>query len=310
MQSAHLDEEERRQAARGAWTSLLVNALLTVAKGAVGLTTGSRALFADAVHSAADLVGSLAVMIGLQVARKPPDEDHPYGHGKAELISSGVVATLLVAAAIDVGFNSIHSLWQPPTQPHLISAYTALVAIVVKEFMYQYNFRLGKRLNSHSLIASAMDHRSDVFSSIAALIGIVLSLAGLWLHVDWLRKMDSVAGAVVALLVLRIGFEIARDSVNLLMDRVVQGEFISEYEQTILNVSGVKRIDELRVRDHGRYLIVDVKIGVDATISVAAGHNIAVQVKNRLMRQFPLVHDVLVHVNPFYPEECEDVHHD
>jgi cation diffusion facilitator family transporter len=305
------EEEESRQVARGAWSSLLVNAVLTVGKGGIGLMTGSRALFADAVHSAADLVGSLAVMIGLQVARKPPDADHPYGHGKAELISSGIVAGLLVAAALDVGFNSIRSLWQPPSEPHWSAAAAAFVAIVMKEIMYIYNYRLGKRLNSRSLVASAMDHRSDVYSSIAALIGIGLALLGKALGVNWLLKMDGVAGAFVAALVLKIGFEISRDAVQLLMDRVILDDaYITEYEQAILAVPGTEHIDELRVRDHGRYLIADVQISVDGTLTVTAGHDIAVQVKQALMQQFPRVQDVFVHVNPFYPEECEDVHLD
>jgi cation diffusion facilitator family transporter len=304
VQSMQHEKEEQHQVARGAWSSLIVNAVLTVGKGAVGLSTGSRALLADAVHSAADLVGSLAVMIGLKVARKPPDEDHPYGHGKAELISSGVVAGLLVAAAIDVGYNAIRSLWQPVPDPSWVSALAAFVAILVKEWMYRYNYRLGKRLNSKSLMASALDHRSDVFSSIAALIGIGLSLLGKAMGVDWLLHMDGVAGAVVAVLVLRIGYEISRESVQLLMDRVIlDGEYIAAYERVIHSVAGVQQMDALRIRDHGRYLMADVKISVDANITVADGHQIAVGVKHALMVDFPRLQDVLVHVNPYNPEE-------
>lgn len=299
-------DDERRLAGRGVWSSLIVNAALTVGKGGVGLIAGSQALFADAVHSGADLVGSIAVLVGLRVARKPPDEDHPYGHGKAELLSSSIVAALLIAAALDVGVSSVRSLWRLPHTPYLASAYAAMAAVIVKEIMYQYNYRIGKRLNSKSLMASALDHRSDVFSSIAALVGIGLSLVGHWAGIKWLLRMDSIAGAFVSVLILKIGYDILQDSAQLLMDRVVQGEPVAEFEQTILSVAGVEHIDELRVRDHGQYLLIDVEISVNAQATVAAGHEIAARVKQGLMQTFPRIHDVLVHVNPYYPDERED----
>ncbi|MCL6636839.1 MAG: cation diffusion facilitator family transporter [Alicyclobacillus sp.] len=298
-------QAEERQASTGAWTNLVVNLVLAVGKGVVGWWSGSRALFADAIHSAADLAGSVAVLIGVQVAKKPPDADHPYGHGKAELISAGVVAGLLLAAAVEVGVSAVGSFFHPPMQPRVAAAVAALVAVVTKELMFQYNYRLGKRLHSRSLMAAALDHRSDVFSSLAALCGIVLSLAGKRWHMAWLERMDAVASLFVALLVLKMGFDLARDSVHLLMDRVVEGEQLRPYERLILAVPGVEHIDELRVRDHGRYVIVDVKISVDADISVAQGHGIAAEVKQQLTASNPRVLDVLVHVNPCYPYERE-----
>ncbi|MBX5437107.1 MAG: cation transporter [Alicyclobacillaceae bacterium] len=289
-----------RQAQVAAWVSMAVNVMLTLAKGAVGWFTGSRALLADAVHSAADVVGSVAVIIGLRIARKPPDRDHPYGHGRAELISTVVVAALLALAGIDVGYQSVRALWEPPVRPQWASAYAAAAAILVKECLFQYNFRLGRRLHSQSLMASAYDHRSDVFSSVAALAGILLSLAGRRGHAAWLQHMDPVAGAVVAVLVLRMGYRIAWDSVQMLMDRVVEGEALQPYLQVVQAVPGVEQVGDIRVRDHGRYVLVDVKISVNAEITVKAGHDIAVDVKRGLKQAFPRVSDVMVHVNPHY----------
>jgi cation diffusion facilitator family transporter len=302
----HAYSSEAREAQVGAWSSALVNIILAVGKGTIGLLFGSRALFADAIHSAADLLGSFAVMIGLKIARKPPDAEHPYGHGRAELISSTIVAGLLMAAAVEVAVNSIHSFWSMPEDPHVVSAAAAIASIVIKEFMYQYNYQLGKRLQSKSLLASAVDHRSDVFSSIAALIGILLSLIGKHLGIHWLLYMDAVAGAFVALLVFKMGYGIAVDAVQVLMDRVVTDDELAPYAHFISGIPGVRRIDELRARDHGRYVIVDVEISVDAEISVAAGHVIAAAVKHAMEQEFRRVEDVLVHVNPFYSDEREE----
>jgi cation diffusion facilitator family transporter len=293
----------RKQGTVMSYINALANVLLAVGKGIVGALAGSDALIADAVHSAADLVGSLAVIIGLRIAQKPPDEDHPYGHGRAELIAATIVSGFLVAASVEVAYNSIRSFFFAPTKPQLVAAGTAFAAMIVKEVLFRYNIRLGHKLNSKSLIASAYDHRSDVFSSFAAFIGILLSIVGLHLHIVWLRYMDAVAGVFVALLVLKMAIEIAKDSLQSLMDRVVlEEENLTPYMRAARSVPGVERIDDIRVRDHGQYVMVDIEIGVDADITVAAGHDIAAHVRATLRSEFELIQDVFVHVNPHYKD--------
>jgi cation diffusion facilitator family transporter len=287
-----------------------MNVLLTVVKGSVGWWTGSRALVADAVHSAADVIASLVVIVGLRIANKPPDENHPYGHGKAELLSSALVGLFLLAAAVDVGYGAIHALSEPPPAPHVLAAATALAAIVIKEALFQYSYRLGQRLNSRSLLASAYDHRSDVVSSTAALLGIVLSLAGAHWGIPWLLRMDAAASALVAVLIGKMGIEVMRDATRVLMDTAAAPMELDAYRGFIEQIEGVQRIDELRIRDHGRYVIVDVKIGVDAGITVAEGHDIAAEVKRRMMEAYPRVLDVFVHVNPYYGGNEEGTAHD
>ncbi len=293
--------EGDRELKIAAWWNAITNVILTVAKGVVGILAGSQALVADGVHSAADVAGSLAVVIGLRIARKPPDADHPYGHGRAEVIAASIVAGFLAAAGLEVMVSSIKALTEAPVSPEIVAAITAFVAVIIKEILYRYNYRLGKRLHSKSLIATAYDHRSDVFSSLAALIGIGLSILGERIHILWLMHMDAVAGIFVALLVLKMGYEIAKDSWQTLMDRVVvEDENLSPYLQLIEHISGVRRVDDIRVRDHGRYVIVDVKIRVDAFITVDKGHSVAAEVRHRMKERFPRVQDVLVHVNPYY----------
>jgi cation diffusion facilitator family transporter len=285
---------------RAAYTNAVLNVLLAAVKGVVGVLASSNALIADAVHSASDVAGSVAVIIGLRIARKPPDEDHPYGHGKAELLAATMVAGLLVAAAIEVGISSVHSFLHAPTIPELVAAYVAFAAMIVKEFLFRYNYRLGRLLSSKSLMAQAYDHRSDVYSSLAALIGIVLSILGNRLHQHWLMRMDAAAGLFVAVLVLKMAFEIAKDSLQSLMDRVVvEEENLAPYRAQVEGIHGVCSIDELRVRDHGQYVIVDIEIGVDGDITVLAGHDIAAEVRRVLRNRFVRVQDVFVHVNPY-----------
>lgn len=286
------------------YLNAILNVLLAVAKGVVGVLAHSEALIADAVHSASDLVGSVAVIVGLRIARKPPDEDHPYGHGKAELIASICVSVLLIAASIEVFYSSTVSFLHSPRAPEWIAAVMAFVAVVVKEVLYRYNVKLGKRLRSKSLLAQASDHRADVYSSLAALIGIVLAVVGERLGIRWLMYTDAAAGVFVAALVLKMAIEIAKDALEILMDRVVLSEeALQPYCREVMHVQGVRAIDEIRVRDHGQYVIVDIEIAVDANITVLAGHDIAAAVRDRLREKFDRVQDVFVHVNPYDPRE-------
>ncbi|MCL6452568.1 MAG: cation diffusion facilitator family transporter, partial [Alicyclobacillus sp.] len=211
-------------------------------------------------------------------------------------------AALFLGAARGGGEPGTPALCHPPKHPAGAAAGAAAVAIAVKQVLYRYNLRLGRRLHSRSLIAAAMDHRSDVVSSAAALVGIAVSLAGLHLGRRWMLYGDAGSSVVVAALILRIGVQVALDAVHTLMDRAVPDEQLQRYRDVIAAIPGVERIDELRARDHGQYLIVDVKISVDADITVADGHGIAADVKERMRAVFPQVLDVLVHVNPYYRE--------
>ncbi len=298
-------DRAQQQARRAAAVSMMVNIALTALKVIIGVISGSRALLADAVHSGADVVGSIAVMVGLRVANKPPDRDHPYGHGKAELLSSSLVALILFVASVEVAFTSVRALFVSAHPPEVLAIYGAAVSIVVKEWMYRWNYRVGRRMNSQSLLVSAYDHRSDVYSSIAALIGIVLAVFGRHVHIHWLMYMDDIAGAVVALLVMKMAIHIAADSMNVLMDRSLEGTDLQIYIDCVRSVNGVLRVDDVRVRDHGQYVLVDVKISVDADLTVLQGHQIAGDVKRRLVDEFDRVRDVLVHVNPYFPIQLE-----
>lgn len=297
-----MSENRFAKAETGAWVGILGNIVLAVMKGIVGWFAGSKALMADAFHSASDVAGSIAVLIGIKAAQKPPDKDHPYGHGKAESIAAIVVSVLLLFVGIEIAVSGVKSILSGVEAPPAGYAVAAiLVSIVVKEAMFQYKYRLGRKLSSQALIANAWEHRSDVYSSIAALVGVGGALFGSWLHMPILYYLDPVAGLVVAVLVLRMGYRLVMEAIHNTMDHVLHDEDAKELIDAVQVVLGVITVDELRAREHGHYVIVDVKISVNPRISVLEGHDVAKRVKRHLMHRFTHVSDVFIHVNPYDP---------
>ena len=296
-----MEKDERfKQAEFGAIVGIVGNIILAIVKAVIGYIGNSKALLADAVHSASDVIGSLAVLFGLRAAKQPPDEDHPYGHGKAESISAIIVAVLLFIVGLEIAISSIKAFSQELEPPKGITIFAGVLSIVVKEGMFQYKFRLGKRVNSDAIIANAYEHRSDVFSSIAALIGICAAIIGGKLGIDWLVYADPIAGLVVSLLVVKMAWSIGAEAIHATLDHVLHEEDVIPLREAVLQVDGVKKIGSLYAREHGHYVIVDIKVSVDPYITVEEGHRIGKHVKEILMKQ-DNVQNVFVHINPYSP---------
>jgi cation diffusion facilitator family transporter len=288
-----------KQAEFAAWVGIVVNIFLAIFKMAIGLIGNSRALVADAVHSASDVVGSLAVLVGLRAAKLPPDEDHPYGHGKAESIAAIIVAVILFMVGVQIAYSSFEALFEPIVSPSLIAVYAALISIVIKEIMFQYKYRLGKKLRSDALIINAWEHRSDVLSSIAAVLGIGGAVLGGYIGVSWMVYLDPGAGILVSLLVMRMAWILGKESIHNTLDHVLHEEDAFELKKTAEEVEGVIQVDELHAREHGHYVIIDIKIAVDPYLTVEEGHAIGKVVKETLIKKHEYVQDVLIHVNPY-----------
>lgn len=297
--------EEMRQAETGAWVGIVGNLILAVMKGVIGVIADSRALVADAVHSASDVAGSLAVLIGIRVAQEPPDQDHPYGHGKAESIAAIIVSVILVMVGFEIGRGSFESLFEEVTAPGWLAVVAATVSIVAKEAMFQYKYRLGKRIGSQAIIANAWEHRSDVYSSLAALVGIGGAILGERLGIHSLVYLDAVAGIFVSLLVMRMAYYLAKESIHTTLDHVLHEEDAAELVETVAAVAGVRRVDELLAREHGFYVIVDVKVAVDPDMTVEEGHRIGKEVKKALVEGHQHVSNVMVHINPYREEPAD-----
>lgn len=296
------NEQRFRQAKTAAIVGIVGNMALAAIKAVVGVWSQSQALIADAAHSASDVAGSFAVWVGLRAAARPPDEDHPYGHGKAESIAAIIVAVLLFLVGLEIGRSALMSLFVPLSPPGVAAIYVLLLSIVVKEAMFRYKYRLGQRLNSDALIVNAYEHRSDVFSSLAALVGVGAAILGGKWEIGWLVYADPLAGLFVAILVLKMAWELGRQSIHTAIDHVLHEEETDYLREAVLSFPDVRQINELYAREHGHYVIVDLKIAVDPLLTVEEGHRIGKKVKEKLLT-LPRVRNVMVHINPYDPEK-------
>lgn len=302
-----MEHEQRfKQAKTAAVVGIAGNMALAAVKAAVGVWSQSQALIADAAHSASDVAGSFAIWVGLRAAARPPDEDHPYGHGKAESIAAIIVAVLLFLVGIEIGRSAFLSFFAPLSPPGAAAIYVLLLSIAVKEAMFHYKYRLGKKLNSDALIINAYEHRSDVFSSFAALIGVGAAIVGGKWEIDWLVYADPLAGLFVSLLVLKMAWDLGRQSVHTAIDHVLHKEEAGYLREAVLSIPDVRQINELHAREHGHYVIVDLKIAVDPRLTVEEGHRIGKKVKEKLLT-LPRVRNVMVHINPYNPEKNRNV---
>ncbi|MFH1039418.1 MAG: cation diffusion facilitator family transporter [PVC group bacterium] len=298
LNPAHPGNDVYQQGAVGAWIGIVGNIVLCAVKFLAGILGQSAAMVADAVHSLSDMMSSIIVLAGLKVARKRPDREHPYGHSKAESVAAQMVALFLVFLGGMIFFKSWKSISDSDyTTPAGYVLLVAVLSIVTKEGLYQYKSRLGKRIHSSSLIADAWHHRSDALSSIAVLIGVSLALlGGPRFHVA-----DHVAAMAVALIICYAGVRMLFKTSSELMDQVVTGPPAQKIEEMALAVPGVKRVEKLLIRKSGMDLMIDIHIEVEPSLSVVQGHDIAGEVKRRLMEQVGSLKSVLAHVEPFQP---------
>ncbi|MFB9861284.1 cation diffusion facilitator family transporter [Salinicoccus siamensis] len=294
-------ENRHKQAQVATIIGMAVNILLAVLKLIGGMLGNSRALIADAVHSASDVLSSLAVLIGIRASRKPPDEEHPYGHGKSENVATLIIAILLIVVGFEIIYNSVRSLVSGSvgSETTLIALYIIIFSVVVKEALFQYKYRLGSRIKSPALIADAWHHRSDAISSLVALAGIGLTIVGSSFNIPALAYLDPIASAVIAIIIMYMGYQLGKEAVSVSLEVVLNEEETEDMREAVLAVDKVRNIDNLSARSHGSYVIIDIKIAVDAKMTVEEGHHVAREVKQLLMRQFEEVQDVNVHVNPY-----------
>jgi cation diffusion facilitator family transporter len=285
------------------WISLASNVVLTAIKIIIGLLTSSQVLIADGIHNAGDVIASGTAYSSMRVSTKPADKEHPYGHGKAEVLGAFIVAIILGGAAFYMGYYSILALFKPVGEAHWIAFAAAVISLIWKQVLYVYTMRIGKQMNSKGLIATAYDHLADVYASIAASVGIGLALLGDHFNLAYLSYGDPVAGIIVSFLVLKLAFEMGKESFDILMEKSIADSEIEEYAALIRTTPEVKRIDRLRAREHGHYILVDARLAVPGTMTIQQGHDIIRTIKQRIMEKHKDVGEVLVHLNPWYATE-------
>lgn len=272
----------------------LINVLLILLKFFAGVFGHSQALIADAVHSISDLFTDLVVLIGLKIGRKAPDESHPFGHGRIETLASSMVGIALIATAVYLGIKSslniYHHTEYHPTRLALIGA---SVSIILKEFLYQYTVRVGRRIKSQLIKANAWHHRSDALSSVAVLLGV----AGALVNPSW-HILDSFAALLVSFFIIKVGLDILWKTLREFTDAAPTAEVLDKINRCARSIEGVFETHDLKVRTSGGFYQMEIHVLVDGQLTVAEGHRIAQEVENCLIDEFDEIEQVIVHVDP------------
>jgi cation diffusion facilitator family transporter len=283
-----------KRSLRTTFLGLGVNAVLATIKLLAGIFGHSHALVADAIESFADVLSSLVVWRGVIVAAEPEDEDHPYGHGKAEPIAAAVVSTMLLGAAIWIVVGAFRAISEPHLPPAPFTLIVLVVVILVKEGLFRFALHEAISVESTAVKTDAWHHRSDAITSFAAAIGIIIALAG----GQGFEAADDWAAIVAACVIAWNGWRLLRPAMNELMDRSPNREVIDQIRKVAEAAPGVGRVEKCLVRKMGYHYFVDMHVEVDPQMTVLRSHEIAHDVKDKVRAQVPRVRDVLVHIEP------------
>lgn len=278
-----------------------INALLMGIKLLAGHYGNSEAVFADGLESACDFIAILSTIIALRIGRKPFDEKHPYGHGKAESIAAVLVSLIIFITGGGILYKAVTTIIHKDYgKPQLIALLAALVTIIVKEALYRYTRSTSNRLESPALSAIAQDHRKDAISSVATLIGV----GGAYLGAE---LMDPLAAGLTAFFIFHIAWKTFSSAADDLMDCQPPHTFNNAITALAEEVPGVEHIHEIRCRRSGQYLIIDMKMDMDPAMSVKESHAITAKVKRLIFEKFSSVGEVMIHINPHDDEDHEDL---
>jgi len=274
-----------------------VNIVLAIFKMLAGILGFSYAMIADAIHSISDCLATGTVYVSLRIGEKPADESHPYGHANAETIAASLVALIILGTGVFVGVSAVHLIAHKHFEtPATIALVAAIASIVVKEGLFRYTLKVGKRNNSPAVIANAWDHRSDAYSSVAVLVGILGARLGY-------QYLDPVAGLLVSACIVMVSITLLRPNIGILMDERPSSAILDQIRATAMEVGGIKAIDDLKVHRRGSSFTIDMEIAVSSRFTVEQGHEIAAKVSSSLMDTLEHVQDVMVHVNPYQTEQ-------
>ena len=273
--------------------TIISNSILSILKVTAGIVGNSSAIVADGLHSLSDVFTTVIAYIGIKIADKKPDESHPYGHEKFEAVLSKILAIFLFVTAAGIIYSAILNLQEGSFEkPSNIALAAAIVSIVVKEWMFRYTIRSAELINSSALKADAWHHRTDSFSSIGSLIGVIGAQNGYYFF-------EPLAAIFIGLFIVKVAFDIYLQSVRELTDASADEETIGEIRKLAMEVEGVKRIDLLMTRVHGSFIFVDIEIAVDGNVILYDAHEIAERVHDDLEEKIKKIKHCMVHVNPY-----------
>jgi len=275
--------------------TIIGNTILSVIKLFAGIIAHSNAMVSDAVHSASDVFSTIVVIIGIRLAAKQSDKEHPYGHERLECVAAIILAMVLFITGLGIGMEALKNIFTGDYVslqiPGILALIVAVVSILSKEGMYWYTRHYAKKIDSSALMADAWHHRSDAFSSVGALIGIGGARLGFPI-------MDSVASLVIFLFIVKAAFDIFKDAIDKMVDHSCDEETEKQIFDCVMENENVLGIDLLQTRIFGNKIYVDVEIQVDGSYTLREAHNIAESVHKKIERNFLKVKHIMVHVNP------------
>ena len=295
----HSVAERAAAASRSTWVSVGVNLVLTITQIVVGVTAKSQALIADGIHSLSDLVADFVVLFASHHSKKDADEDHPYGHQRFETAASLALGLLLLAVGIGMLWSAFRKLEAPETVQtvHVMALWVAGGALVAKETLFRYMLAVAKRVKSGMLVANAWHARSDAASSLVVGLGIIGNLAGYPI-------LDPIAASIVGFMVTKMGWSFGWNALGDLVDRAVDEQEVLAIRQTLTDTPGVQSVHDVNTRKMGDMIVVDAHIEVDATITVEAGHDIAVLARQRVLQRHRVL-NMMTHVDPWHRPDLD-----
>lgn len=281
-----------RCGARVGWVGIVANVLMVALKVAVGLSAGSRACLADALHSSSNIVTAFAIFVSRRLTGKPVDDKHPYGYGKAEFIAAGAVSVLIIILTLVLVVTSLeHIIYQTPPPPHPVALLVAVISIVTNEILFRYFRCVGTALKSQTIIANAWANRADCFSSVAVVIGVLGAHLGF-------HHLDPVAAVAVAAIIVKVSINCIRESIAGLMDRSVPPETLDSVRRAISNVGEVESLRHLRARLLGDKIWIDVGVQVASEYTVSECENIRFRLEECVQKRVPGVGKLLIDFEP------------
>lgn len=282
---------------KAALVGVVGNIFLSGLKFFVGVTAGSVAVIADAIHSFSDILVSAATWLGIRISSRPADEEHPYGHGDVEPLVGLLISIVLAIIGFEFAKHSYDLLTVTRGVPSTSALYVTLFAIAFKEAMSRYTYGIAAKINSPALRADAHHHKSDVYTSIAVVIGVGGAILGYPI-------LDPLVGLLVSLIIIKIGYDVGKENIQQLMGTVPSPELKKRIEDLVYLNEEVKLIHRIRIHGVGAYYAVGIHVAVDESLPLSTAHRISHKVERMIMKEFPEIATVLVHIEPY------DVHHE
>lgn len=275
--------------------SIIGNVFLSIFKFIAGIIGKSNAMISDSIHSLSDVLSTIVVMIGLKLASKKEDVSHPYGHERIECVASFILAIFLFITGLGIGWMGIKTIffenYSEIKTPTLIALIAAIISIITKEAMYWYTRSVAKKIKSDALMADAWHHRSDALSSIGSLIGIGGAMMGF-------KLLDSIASIIICFCIIKVSYDIFMDSVDKMVDKACNSDFINKICDLVLSTNGVLNIDLIKTRLFGNKIYIDLEIAANQDLTLKEAHEIAQEVHDNIENNYEDVKHCMVHVNP------------